>query len=80
MKKDKLIQEFESLKIENANKVIGGEQSDNWCNREILEWTADPNNPPGVGHLDPTGRYMRVFDMDPIVNDTIVGDTIVPNN
>ncbi len=76
MKKDKLIQEFENLKIENANSFVGGKHNENFCDREIYAWTADPNGPAGNGQMDPTGRYQQVFDLDPTTNDTIVGDTI----
>lgn len=77
MKKDKLFQEFEGLKIDNAGKIFGGEMGD-WCLREKYEWTAEPGQPAGVGHMDPTGQYERLFDINPTVNDTIVNDT-VPN-
>ncbi len=75
MKKEKLIQEFEGLKIENANSFVGGKHNENFCLREIMVWTADPNGPAGNGKMDGTGLYREIFDMDP-VNDTIVADTI----
>lgn len=67
MKKDKLIQEFESLKIDNASSIVGG---CNWHRTEFVRYekTNGPTGNTNDFHMDEIVDYM---------NDTDEGDTIV---
>ena len=75
MKKDKLIHEFANLKIENASKVLGGEEGGRMCERKKWKATYESN---GSFHMDPDGvKYIVDFDQPidsipaPAPNDTI---------
>lgn len=66
MKKDKLIQEFESLKIDNAGSIFGG---CNWHRTEYSHWeqTNGPSGEPGDYKMDEVKTYYA----DPDEGDTI---------
>lgn len=75
MKKDKLIQEFEGLRIDNARSIVGGQQTGEWTYSEYWVKTNGPTGNVGDFYMDK--RTLKWWDPDfgndtiPIVNDTI---------
>lgn len=75
MKKDRLIQEFENLKIENARTIVGGQQGGEWTYQDYWVMTNGSSGVPGDFHMDK--KKLKFWDPDfgndtiPISNDTI---------
>ena len=77
MKIDKLIHEFANLKIENASKVLGGEQSG--AGTTIVTWTKTNGKDPHPEaftmdkheYPDPELPYIPPIDTIPSPGDTI---------
>ena len=75
MKKDKLLEEFATLKIEDANTIVGGQESWKWTYQESWTKTNGPTGKPGDWHMDK--ETLRFKDPDlKIPTDTISRDTI----
>lgn len=76
MKKDKLLEEFASLKIEDANAVVGGQQSWKWTYQERWIKTNGSSGKPGDWHMDKQVLKFKDPDFQAPADTTAVQDTI----
>lgn len=75
MKKDKLLKEFEHLKIENPRNVVGGQQSWNWTYQDYWVKTDGPSGQPNDWHLDKHTLKFQDPDFSSMPSDTTATDT-----